>query len=196
MSWDKVAIGWVALRAWNNDIWNVWVLNSSDARIDPATTQNLAAMETNQTDWTQVSQTKFAWYATDWFFMADAFWRFRTSSPYTLFDSKTLRDEAPLFYDDQEVSWSGTASAHQTNKASVKLSVSNTTAWKRVRQSKARGNYQPWKSQLVLMTTLCDICASGVKNNGDTLTLITDYDSRMMNELSDCFQEHIHLEVQ
>lgn len=83
---------------------------------------------------------------------ADAFGRLRVSNPETIFDSKQIFDNAPLFWDDQEVSGSGTASNHFVNTASSVLQVSATTAGKRVRQTFMRFNYQPGKSQLVFMT--------------------------------------------
>ena len=82
----------------------------------------------------------------------DAFGRLRVSNPQTLLDLKQNKDNLPLFYDDAEVSGSGTWSSYQTNKASTRLSVSATTAWSRVRQSKLWWNYQPWKSQIIFIT--------------------------------------------
>lgn len=82
----------------------------------------------------------------------DAFGRWRVSNPETLFDSKQIFDNQPLYWDDQEVSGSGTSSNHSVNRASTTLAVSATTAGKRVRQTFMRFNYQPGKSQLVLMT--------------------------------------------
>lgn len=83
---------------------------------------------------------------------ADAFGRLRVSNPTTLFDSKQLHDSQALRWDDQEVSGAGTASAHQANEASTRISVSATTAGKRVRQTFQRFNYQPGKSQLLFLT--------------------------------------------
>lgn len=82
----------------------------------------------------------------------DAFGRWRVSNPETIFDSKQLFDNSPLFWDDQEVSGTGTSSSHDTDSATTTISVSATTAGKRVRQTKMRFNYQPGKSQLVLLT--------------------------------------------
>ena len=82
----------------------------------------------------------------------DPFGRLRVSNPTTLFDSKQLFDNAPLFFDDQEVSGSGTTSTHSTAKACTTMGVSANTAWKRVRQSFMRFNYQPWKWHLILCT--------------------------------------------
>lgn len=48
----------------------------------------------------------------------DAFGRFRMSSPTTLFDSKQIIDNQPLFWDDQEESGSGTSSTYTKARAS------------------------------------------------------------------------------
>ena len=82
----------------------------------------------------------------------DAFGRLRTSEPTTVYDSKQLHDALPLFYDDQEISGSGTGSAHSPLKASTTMTVSASTAGTRVRQTFQRYNYQPGKSQLILCT--------------------------------------------
>lgn len=83
----------------------------------------------------------------------DAFGRWRVSGPTTLFDSKQLYDNQPLLWDDSEVSGTGTSSSHSVATAATTIGVSASTAGKRVRQTKMRMNYQPGKSQLVLMTT-------------------------------------------
>ena len=95
---------------------------------------------------------------------SDAFGRFRVSNPETLFDSKQIYDNQPLFWDDAEVSGSGTTSTHSTAEARTRIGVSATTAGKRVRQTFRRFNYQPGKSQLVLMTA---VISSG-NNSGIT----------------------------
>lgn len=82
----------------------------------------------------------------------DAFARLRVSNPETLFDSKQIQDNGALFWDDQEVSGSGTASSWTQDEASTTLSVSSQTAGRRVRQTFRRFNYQPGKSQLVILT--------------------------------------------
>jgi len=91
----------------------------------------------------------------------DAFGRWRVSNPTTLFDSKQIFDDpdlassvenSPLFYDNQETSGSGTSTEYDNDLAATKLSVGNTTAGTRIRQTRARFNYQPGKSQLVLLT--------------------------------------------
>lgn len=82
----------------------------------------------------------------------DAFTRGRVSAPQTIFDSKQLFDNQPFFWDDQEVSGSGTGSTHSALTASTVIDVSAATAGKRVRQTFMRFNYQPGKSQLIFMT--------------------------------------------
>ena len=82
----------------------------------------------------------------------DAFGRWRVSAPETLFDSKQLYNSQPFIWDDQETSGSGTASAYTTNEASTRMSVSATTAGTRVRQTFQRFNYQPGKSQQIILT--------------------------------------------
>lgn len=87
----------------------------------------------------------------------DAFGKLKVSTPSTLFDSKQLHDNQPLFFDDQETSGGGTSSTFSANKASSTLAVTAATAGKRVRQSKMRFNYQPGKSLSILLTgTLCN----------------------------------------
>lgn len=92
----------------------------------------------------------------------DAFGRQRISQPYTIFDSKTINGNEGLYWDEQEVSGSGTTSTFLENKASYELKVSANTAGHRVRQSKIRANYQPSKSQFVLLTTLVKNCGLGI----------------------------------
>ena len=92
----------------------------------------------------------------------DAFARLRVSNPVTIFDSKQIFDSAPLFWDDQEVSGSGTTSTHSTAEARTQLAVSNTTAGNRTRQTFMRHNYQPGKSQLVFMTTRMSTGGAGI----------------------------------
>ena len=82
----------------------------------------------------------------------DAFGRLRVAEPQTLFDSKQLFDNQPLFWDDQQVSGSGTTSTHDPNTASTVMAVGATTAGNRVRQTFMRFNYQPGKSHLIFMT--------------------------------------------
>lgn len=93
----------------------------------------------------------------------DAFGRQRMSQPETLFESKLLHDDLPLVYDDSQVSGSGTTSTHSTDKAAVTMSVSATTAGKRIRQSFRRMNYQPGKSQLAIFTGVLGNPVTGIE---------------------------------
>lgn len=101
-------------------------------------------------------------YAEPEIWWRDTFGRFRTSQPVTLFDSKQLYDDLPLLYDDQEVSGGGTSSTHSSARASVAMSVSDSTAGKRVRQTFRRFNYQPGKSQLAFFTAVLGAGGDGI----------------------------------
>jgi len=81
----------------------------------------------------------------------DAFGRLRVSNSETLFDSKQIFDNGPLFWDDQQVSGSGTSSTHSTDLAASMIGV-GAVAGKRVRQTFMRFNYQPGKSQRIFLT--------------------------------------------
>jgi hypothetical protein len=92
----------------------------------------------------------------------DGFGRARVSNSETLFDSKQIFDNAPLFWDDQETSGSGTSSSHSVDKAASTIGVSNSTTGTRVRQTFMRFNYQPGKSQFILLTGVMGTGASGI----------------------------------
>jgi hypothetical protein len=92
----------------------------------------------------------------------DAFARLRVSNPQTIFDSKQIGDNQPLFWDDEEVSGTGTSSTYNTNQASTTLSVGASTAGKRIRQTFRKFNYQTGKSQLVLLTGVLGAPATGI----------------------------------
>ena len=93
----------------------------------------------------------------------DAFARLRVSNPQTIFDSKQIFDNLPLVYDDQEVSGSGTTSVYSQDKACTTIGVAALAAGKRVRQTFQRFNYQPGKSQLVLLTATMGAGGTGIK---------------------------------
>lgn len=82
----------------------------------------------------------------------DSFGRQRISNPEMIFNNKQIFDNQPLYWNDVEVSGSGTSTNYSSNTASTTLSVSANTAGKRVRQTYMRFNYQPSKSQLIFMT--------------------------------------------
>ena len=92
----------------------------------------------------------------------DAFARLRMSEPQTIFDSKQIADNQPLFFDDQETSGSGTSSTYNTNQSSTSLSVSNLTAGVRVRQTFRRFNYQPGKSFLWIRSAIIGTFGAGI----------------------------------
>ena len=92
----------------------------------------------------------------------DAFGRHRVSSPLTIFDAKQIFGPESLYFDDQEVSGSGTSSTWDINRASSVIGVSNTTAGRRVRQTFQRWNYQPGKSQLILLTGAIGTQGTGI----------------------------------
>jgi hypothetical protein len=92
----------------------------------------------------------------------DAFTRSRVSELYALFDGKVINDNQPFNWDDQQTSGANTSSTFLANQASVNLSVTENIAGTRVRQTFRRFNYQPGKSQLILMTFNLNIGADGI----------------------------------
>jgi hypothetical protein len=92
----------------------------------------------------------------------DVFGRLRTSNPQTIFDSKQIADNQPLFWDDAVLSGAGTSSTFNTNQASTTLAVSNLTAGSRARQTFRSFNYQPGKSALIFMTFVGSALAAGI----------------------------------
>ena len=82
----------------------------------------------------------------------DAFARSRVSNPITVFDSKQIFNNQALFWDDQETSGSGTSSTYSKPNARTRIAVSADTAGVRTRQTFQRFNYQPGKSELVIVT--------------------------------------------
>lgn len=81
----------------------------------------------------------------------DAFGRLRVSDPETLFDSKQIFDNQPLFW-DEATTGSGTSSTYSQAAARTRIAVSASTAGSVIRQTFMRFNYQPGKSQLIFMT--------------------------------------------
>ena len=110
----------------------------------------------NQTNGTQITQVRGQDSPS-----IDAFARWRVSNPETIFDSKQLWDNAPLFWDDSEVSGGSTTSTHSTDTASTVMGVALNTVGRRVRQTFMRFNYQPGKSQLILETGTLDASGGG-----------------------------------
>ena len=93
----------------------------------------------------------------------DAFGRWRVSAPLTLFDSKLIGvDDAPLFWDEALESGADiTASTPTADKPYIDLASSETTAGVFTRQTFMRFNYQPGKSQQILMTGVLDLSGGG-----------------------------------
>lgn len=90
----------------------------------------------------------------------DAFGRLRTSNVFSVFESENIYDKQPLFWNEDTT---GTASAtHQSNEASVELSVDTAENDRVVRQTKEYFRYQAGKSQLVKITTLFGEAKAGV----------------------------------
>ncbi len=95
--------------------------------------------------------------------LVDAFGRLRVSNPTTIFDSKlTGVDNAPLFWDESLESGIMATTTPTANKPYINFTSTNVTAGKRTRQTLRRFNYQPGKSQLILMTGVLEL-ASGTK---------------------------------
>jgi hypothetical protein len=91
----------------------------------------------------------------------DAFGRSRVSEPETLFDSKLTHNKEPLLWDEELETGSGITSTHSTAKANVILASTLNTAGKFTRQTFQRFNYQPGKSQQIIMTGNLDISGGG-----------------------------------
>ncbi len=93
----------------------------------------------------------------------DAFSRWRVSNPHTVFDSKLLHgDSQDLFWDEELESGTMATAGPTAAKPFIDFTSSNTTAGQRTRQTFQRFNYQPGKSQLIVMTAVLEL-ASGVK---------------------------------
>ena len=92
----------------------------------------------------------------------DAFGRFRVSQPFTIFDSKLLHaSKQPLFW-DEVLTGTMAVSGPTLDKPYIDWTSTDATAGTRTRQTFRRFNYQPGKSQLVLMSAVLEL-ASGVK---------------------------------
>lgn len=91
----------------------------------------------------------------------DAFARFRMSNPIGIFESKLLYDKRSDLWDESITNNSGNAtSTHSTTNASVAMYVENGDTI--IRQTKQWFNYQPGKSQMIMMTTVLGSGATGV----------------------------------
>jgi len=80
----------------------------------------------------------------------DAFARLRISAPLSIFDSKQLNENLPLFWDE---SLGGSAtSTYNSAESATTLAVTASASDFAIRQTRQRFNYQPGKSQLIFMT--------------------------------------------
>ncbi|KKN02971.1 hypothetical protein LCGC14_1112350 [marine sediment metagenome] len=91
----------------------------------------------------------------------DAFERLRVSEPLTIFDSKQIFDKQPLFWDERLESGAGITSAHSVDTASTVFTSTLNTAGKFTRQTFMRFNYQPGKSQQIVLTGILDRSGGG-----------------------------------
>lgn len=91
----------------------------------------------------------------------DAFGRLRISEPRTLFDSKQIFDNQPLFWDESLESGAGITSSHNVSEASTVITSTVSTAGVFTRQTFMRFNYQPGKSQQILITGILDRSGGG-----------------------------------
>jgi hypothetical protein len=95
-------------------------------------------------------------------FSLDAFARTRVSQPNALFDSKMLYDKMPLFWDESIVA--GGSSTHSPLTASVTMTTGTIgQVGSVIRQTKMRFNYQPGRSQLIIMSAVLGAGVSGVR---------------------------------
>ncbi len=91
----------------------------------------------------------------------DAFSRWRVSSPQTIFDSKQIFDNQPLFWDEELETGSGISSAHSVNEAATTFTSTINVAGLFTRQTFMRFNYQPGKGQKVIVTAVLDLSGGG-----------------------------------
>lgn len=100
----------------------------------------------------------------------DTFSRFRTSETVTLFDSKFLSDKLPTVWDEEIIG--GATSVHVAADAQILMSTSSNNDCV-VRQTKMRFNYQPGKSQLILLTGVLSIETNITKRIGYFTSSVT-----------------------
>ena len=97
----------------------------------------------------------------------DAFGLLRTSSPQTVFEGKTVYDSQPLYFAEQQTPAIGGPPAGSWSAADAKVTLSVAANQSSVRQSRRYLNYQPGKSQLVLLTfNMNGITANATKRAG------------------------------
>lgn len=87
----------------------------------------------------------------------DEFGRLRVAQPITIFDSKLLSDKDSLFWDEKVVNTSGGASStYQKPTVLFTAGAADTL----IRQTRTWWNYQPGKSQEVMMTAVLSTAAT------------------------------------
>ena len=93
----------------------------------------------------------------------DAFGRLRVSHPSTIFDSKLIAgDKAPLFWDEALESGAGISGSTPTAaKPYIDFTSTINTAGVYTRQTFRHFNYEPGKSQLIMMTGVLDLSGGG-----------------------------------
>lgn len=94
----------------------------------------------------------------------DAFGKLRVSTPFTLFDSKTLHDKNSLFWSEATINTGSVFFTGDTD-ASTTLMVSSVGDYA-IKQTFQRFNYQPGKSQLCIFTGLLNPVSNAVKRFG------------------------------
>lgn len=80
----------------------------------------------------------------------DAFGRSRVSTPAGIFDSKQIFDNQPLLFSEHTANGAGIS--YSSAKAASTLTTTTTLNSRALRQTKRYLNYQPGKSQLILVT--------------------------------------------
>ncbi len=89
----------------------------------------------------------------------DAFGRVRVANPFVIFDSKQIGDKRPLSW-DEKITGSGGLSTYNIDASETVLSVGTSVATV-TRQTFRRFNYQPGKSQFIMMTGVIDASGGG-----------------------------------
>ena len=91
----------------------------------------------------------------------DASGRLRVSEPHTIFDSKQIFDNQPLFWGEALETGGGISAAHYVDEAATTFTSTINTAGKFTRQTFMRFNYQSGKGQKVTMTVVLDLSGGG-----------------------------------
>ena len=92
----------------------------------------------------------------------DAFARFRTSTPTTLFESKQIVSEQDLLWDHGQVSGAGGTFVYSRPRASSTLTQAALSTGRYVRRTRRYFNYQPGKGQFILMSAILGNKQAGI----------------------------------